>query len=486
MKKIMTLFLLSLTLNGCNGFLDIPSKTTLSTDIYYRSESDFMQGINGAYSLLRNLYQGADGAWVMGELRSDNTTYAYNPNDRGTIQAEFIKNFLEEANNTAILHKYVVNYSIISNVNYLLQPIEEADFNASSRNNIKGQALFLRALAYLDLVQYFGRVPMHLVPVRSLGEAAQPLMSVDSVYQQIIADASQAAMLLPGKAVQEPGRATSGAAHMLLANVYINLKLWAKAEQELRQLTGYALMPNYTDVFDPTKKNNQESIFEIQYKQGNEGLNSNFFYTFLAQPITAEEVSAITGIPEIARIVEGYNIPTPDIIKAYEDGDLRKDASVGFLKAHGVTYPYIKKYCHSHELTGNTDDNWPVYRYSEALLYMAEALNEQGKTQEAVLYLNQVRNRANLGNVALSSQGDIRIAIERERRVELAFENKRWLDIVRYGEAESIMKSFGERMKANPQSYYFPVGYGPAPQSFHQISTLFPLPASEAALTIYF
>ena len=486
MKKILSILLISVSLSSCGDFLDIPSETSLSSDIYYQSQSDFEQAINGCYSLLRGLYSGQDGAWAMGELRSDNTTYAFNPNDRGTISAEFVKDFIDDANNSVPFNKYVTNYSIISNVNYLLDPIDDVDFDQTAKNNIKGQAYFLRALAYLDLVQYFGSVPMHLKPVRALGDAAQPLASEEEVYAQIISDANQAVELLPAKSSQEAGRATSGAANMILANVYINQKKWAEAETALRKITGYELLEDYSSVFEPTNKNNAESIFEVQYKQGNEGFASYFFYTFLPQPITAEEASAVTGIPEISRIVEGYNIPTPDIIAAYEEGDVRKDASVGMLTAHGVKYPYIKKYCHSHEQTGNTDDNWPVYRYSEALLYMAEALNEQGNTSEAAKYLNRVRNRAGLSNTVATSQSEMRIAIMNERRVELAFENKRWLDLIHYGVAEQVMKAYGQRVKANPQDYYFPEGYSVAPQSYTNIRLLFPLPASEATLTTYF
>ena len=206
MKKILSILLIATSLSSCGDFLEIPSETSLSSDIYYQSQSDFEQAINGCYSLLRGLYSGQDGAWAMGELRSDNTTYAFNPNDRGTISAEFVKDFIDDANNS----------------------------------------VFLRALAYLDLVQYFGSVPMHLKPVR----------------------------------------ATSGAANMILANVYINQKKWAEAETALRQITGYELLEDYSSVFEPTNKNNRESIFEVQYKQGNEGFASYFFYTFLAQPIT--------------------------------------------------------------------------------------------------------------------------------------------------------------------------------------------------------
>ena len=259
-----------------------------------------------------------------------------------------------------------------------------------------------------------------------------------------------------------------------------------EAEKVLKEISGYRLMDNYADVFDPANKNNDESLFEIQFKEGNDGYASNFFYVFLAQPITAEEVTAITGIPEVARIVEGYNIPTPDIIKAYEEGDLRKDASIGMLTAHGVKYPYIKKYCHTHAVSGITNDNWPVYRYAETLLFIAEALNEQGKTDEALTYLNQVRKRAGLNDCEVTDQALLREAILDERRVELAFENKRWLDLIHSGKVESVMKAYGNRVKTNPQDYYFPEGYGVAPQSYTDIRVLFPLPAAEAALTTYF
>lgn len=478
--------LLACAFTSCDNFLDIPSDTSLSSEVYYQSQNDFEQAINGCYSFLRTLYSGSNGAWAMGELRSDNTTYVYNPTDRGTISAEFVKDFLDDANNSVPLHKYVTNYSMISNINYILAFIDNVEFDESVKNNIKGQAYFLRALAYFDLVQYFGSVPLHLTPVQTEEETALPLSDTETIYAQIIQDAETAANLLPDKSHQDPGRATSGAANTLLGNVYINLQNWSEAERVLKEVNGYDLYENYADAFEPANKNGIESVFEVQFKQGNEGYASNFFYVFLVQPITAEEVSAITGIEENSYIVEGYNIPTPDIINAYETGDERKDASIGMLTASGKQYPYIKKYCHPHALTNNTDDNWPVYRYTEVLLFLAEALNEQNKTDEALTYLNRVRNRAGLANTSVTGQDAIREAIFKERRVELAFENKRWLDLVRSGQAETVMKAYGERVKANPQAYYFPDGYSVASNSYLDIRLLFPLPASEAALTPYF
>lgn len=485
--RILTLLIVVSGMAACNeDFLELPSKTALSTSIFFKNESDFKQAINGAYAPLRTLYSGNNGAWAMGEQRSDNTTYKFNPNDRGTIQSEFVADFTDDANNAVSSNKYVTNYTIIARVNQVLEPIDQVDFDATSKNNIKGQAYFLRAFAYFDLVQYFGEVPLHLSPSKSLTETALPLTSVEDVYDQIIADATQAASLLPDKATQEPGRPTVGSAKTLLGNVYIVLKRWAEAETVLKEITGYELLPDYAAVFDPTQKNNRESIFEIQYKEGTEGLQSNFFYTFLVQPITAAEITAVTGIPEVPRTIEGFNIPTPDIIAAYEPSDERLDASIGYINAGGVNYPYIKKYSHPHALTNNTNDNWPVYRYSEVLLFIAEALNEQGKFDEALLYLNRVRTRASLPESLASGQANIREAIMNERRVELAFENKRWLDLVRSGKAVEIMQAYGSRVKANPQAYYFPAGINPSPASYTNINLLFPIPASEVALNPYF
>jgi hypothetical protein len=101
-------------------------------------------------------------------------------------------------------------------------------------------------------------------------------------------------------------------------------------------------------------------------------------------------------------------------------------------------------------------------------------------------YLNMVRSRAGLGDITTTSQNELRDIIMHERRVELAFENKRWLDLVRTGKAEEVMSAYGTRVKANPQAYYFPAGLAPAPASYTDISLTFPLPASEALLSPYF
>jgi len=496
--KLLFAGLIMIALSSCKkDFLDIPSETTLTTTTFFTSQADFEKAVNGAYAPLRDLYRSggnsSTGNWLMGEMHSDNTHYILNPNYRATIDQEQIADFIYDASSAAATSKYTTDYLIISRANQVLAQIDAIEFDAAIKNNLKGQAYFLRALCYFDLVQYFGKIPLHLTPVTTRAETALPLTSVDSVYDQIIADAGQAASLLPAKSAQEAGRATSGAAKTLLGNAYMVLKNYVSAEAAFNDVVNsheYSLLPDYAAVFDPVNKNSSESVFEVQFLEGTEGYASNFIYSFFPMPISADELTTLMGKYGVtpsnvqAITVEAYNIPTPDIIAAFEVGDKRKDASIGYGVASGTTYPFILKYLHQHSTFGITNDNWPVYRYSEVLLFLAEALNDQGKSSEALTYLNMVRKRAGLPDVtAIENLGDV---IMHERRVELAFENKRWLDLVHTGEAVDVITAYGQRVKADPRAYYYPSGYGPVPASFTKIDLTFPLPASEALLSPYF
>ena len=498
MKKIVILFsLVVFTFAGCqDDFLTIVPETSLSSATFFSKEADFVQAVNGIYVPLRNIVN--ERAWLLGEMHSDNTYYARNILFGATEQQEDIADFAIPSDNgvttnTHVLNQYRLDYQIISRANQVLATIDEVEFDASSKNNLKGQALFLRGYAYFELVRYFGSVPLHLTPVETRDESAQPLASEADLYTQIINDVEEAAGLLPPKSGQEPGRVTSGAAKTLLANVYIVQKNWAAAEsllKEVVQSNEYALMPDYADAFSTNagNKNNAESVFEVQFKEGPDGLHGNFLYRFMPRPMAPEELVTITGTANPQPLNgEGNNIPTPDIIAAYEDGDLRKDASIDYITIEGSfwadkTYPYIKKYAKTHALHDNHGMNWPVYRYSEVLLFLAEALNEQGKAGEAEMYLNEVRNRAGLG----AAQGDLKAAIYRERRVELAFENKRWFDLVRTGRAIDVITAYGNRIRANPLAYYYPEGAEPRGNAFSNISLLYALPAAEADLSPHF
>lgn len=493
-KKILIICFASVVFTSCDDFLTVVPETSLSSATFFTKEADFVQAVNAAYVPLRSIVN--DRAWLLGEMHSDNTYYSRNTLFGATEQQEDIADFaIPVANgvtsNTHVLNQYRLDYQIISRTNQILSSIDNVEFSATTKDNLKGQAYFLRAYAYFELVRYFGSVPLHLTPVTGRQDAALPLSTEDEIYDQIIQDAEQAASLLPLKSAQEPGRATSGAAKTLLANAYIQQQKWDEAETVLLEVVNsaeYALIEDYANVFSTStgNKNNIESVFEVQFLEGSAGLNGNFIYSFLPRPISPAEIAPITGTSNPQPLDgEGNNTPTPDIIAAYEAGDERKDASIAYVTLSGSfrenkVYPYIKKFAKTHSLHNNHGTNWPIYRYSEVLLFLAEALNEQGK--DGSVYLNMVRKRAGLGD----AQGDMREAIYQERRVELAFENKRWFDLVRTGRAVEVITAYGARIKANPLDYYYPAGAAPRSHAFTNLDLFYGLPADEAALTPYF
>src|SRR5690606_15215816 len=229
-KKIFTLFeLIAAVMAGCEDELTIYPETSLSSETFFKTEEDFQQAVNAAYVPLRSIVNNR--AWLLGEMHSDNTYYARNVHFGATEQQEDIADFAIPSadgvtTNTHVTNQYIQDYRIIARVNQITSTIDEAEFDINAKNNLKGQALFLRGYAYFELVRYFGSVPLHLEPVTVRQEAALPLSSPEEIYTQIINDVKEAVQLLPPKSEQEPGRITSGAAKTLLANVYIVQKKW--------------------------------------------------------------------------------------------------------------------------------------------------------------------------------------------------------------------------------------------------------------------
>ena len=501
-KHIITILTAGLLLTGCEEFLTVIPETSLSSATFFKTENDFQQAVNAAYVPLRTITN--DRSYLLGEMHSDNTYYARNILFGATEQQEDLADFaVPVANgvtsNTHVLNQYRQDYVIIARTNQILDLIDGVEMTQASKDNLKGQALYLRAYAYFELARYFGSVPLHLKAVPNREESALPLSTEAEIYAQIIVDAEASIPLLLPKSTQQPGRATSGAARMLLANVYLVQKEWAKAEKLLKEIVSsneYSLIPSYANVFSENvaNKNNAESVFEVQYLEGAAGLNGSFIYNFMPRPISSTDLKPITGTSNPQNLDgEGNNIPTPDIIAAFESGDERKDVSIGTVFLAGSfrsdkNYPYIKKFAKTHSLHGNHGTNFPIYRYAEVLLFLAEALNELGKPGEAVPYLNLVRARAKLGATSAAGQADLREAIFKERRVELAFENKRWFDITRTGRIEEIIIPYGKRIVANPLAYYYPPVAGAVPRSnvFTNLSKYYALPAAESDLSPFF
>lgn len=473
--RILLAVLLAIGFTACKkSFIELSPKTRVSEANFFQTADDYTQAVVGAYTPLQSIY---GDAYVMGEMRSDNATYFASPGLQGGQFSDMynISGFLDVPVNGNNSNKYVNCYRGIAKTNAVLVRIDKADIDAAVKANLKGQAQFLRAFYYFELVQYYGGVPLHLTEVTSVAETALPRSSDLDVYKQIIADATSAASLLPAKQ-STLGKVTQGSAKTLLGYVYATLKQYSNAEMVLTDVTalGYSLLTNYSNVF--ATKNNVESIFEVQYLAGPQGLQSNFAFQFAPN---INNVINVLGVAGNNQTTGGWNKPTPDLIAAYEIGDTRKAASIAFSYIDGngntVNDTYVKKYTHGpYSIFNNSGEDWIVYRYADVLLLLAECLNEQGKFGQAIPFINQVRARAGLGNTTAVAQADLRIAIAKERRVELAFENHRWLDLVRTGQAISIMTAFGARIKQ--QEPYLPTS---AYTNITQSRFIFPIPQTE-------
>jgi hypothetical protein len=484
MKKITVIgtILLSIAQFSCSDdMLVTTDPTRIGADLFYKNETQLLQALNGVYGQLQTI---TNTAYIFQEFPSDNTTLDFNPLDRGGAAGwEAFEFSTVNQGNGEIANVWNQYYSMMYNINYALEKSAGSTVDAALKAPIEGQLKFIRAYGYFNLVQYFGDVVLVTQTLANPDAAFELARSPQAeVWAQVEKDLKEAVAALPATyPANQMGRITKGAALSLLGKAYLTQKKYADAVTTLKQVTGYTLNPLYADNFNPARKNGPESIFEIQYQGGNDlGEWSNFAYVF------APRLSggAVTGFANTAP--GGRNNPTNDLIAAYETGDLRKDASLKTsytLAGKEVAIPYITKFTYPHTLTGRTDNNWPVLRYADVLLMLAESINEAtGPSAEAFDYLNQVRKRAGLAAKTGLDKVALRDAIMKERRVELAFENHRWFDLRRTktpAELTAFMNAYGVKEKAKPtvdrggiafnaldyvytdNEYYLPI---PAPQ----------------------
>ena len=451
-KTIITGLLLILVTSCSESYLDIPSRESLSTAVYFRTQADFEAAVNGIYAPLRGWFNTPANSIspliLIGDVHSDIARYALNPNFRATEAVELPADFVPER--TLFSGYWNDFYSWISRSNQVIANIDEISIDEVVKGNLKGQALFFRAYSYWWLLRLYGNAVLQLEPVASYQQTSKALSSEAEIKAQIIKDATDAAGMLYSKTNTNfvRGRVSNATAYMLLADLHMWYKEWALAEAALKNITGYSLIANYANIYDPSNKNNAESIWEIQYSSSSSSYASTICYSMMPTPLTAARITALTGVtnPSARSGSEMYGVPTPELIASYEPGDTRLAASIrNVLNDNGVVFPMCIKYLHTHSTMNQSNDNLPVYRYAETLLYLAEAINEQNRTAEAQGYLNQVRNRAGLANITAATQADLRAAIINERKVEFAFEGKRWWDLVRTGTVNDVIPPYGAR-----------------------------------------
>lgn len=437
------LMMSSFLVQSCSdGFTTLAPQSERNVENFYRTAGDIEIAVSGIYDALQSggtygttdavATGGTNGYWLMTEMRSDNT-------DQGgdvtglAFSIAVVNVFAEDALNEFVLGAWVGSYSGIARANIVLTRIVDIDMDQSLKDQFTGEALFLRSLFYYNLALLFGNIPMPLTETVSVSAQLEQVPAA-TVFTQLIADLQEAAGKLPdGHPSTVGGRATKGAAQTLLARVYLTVGDKVNAATALRAVMGsgaYQLVPNYADLWGQANELNSESILEVQFRGGGLGEGSGYANAF------TPDASLVGGQP-----AGGRNRPTVDLITSYEPGDLRFEVSMDttFLDpTSGARQRYVRKYFSVPFGENDADNNFIVFRYADVLLMLAEAIGEGG---EAYDLINQVRSRAGLADIGSSTPGTFEDKLLQERRIELAFENHRWYDLLRFGKALEVMQA---------------------------------------------
>lgn len=452
MKKLykfyLSIILLSL-LAGCHKFIDLYPLDQANVGNSFNTPDDANLAVMGIYDALQGGSYPEDMAFLT-ELVTDNTmVQPTRIADAGRGDLRELEFFQFTDNNQYLQSRWSGLYTGISRANLLLEKIDQIIFtNQALKDQYTGEAKFLRALFYFDLVRFFGAVPVSLSEIKSADVAFSLKRAPENeVFQAIITDLSDAATMLPvSYSSSDVGRATKGAAKALLAKVYLTNNTPASAIPLLQELTRppytYKLMNTYADVFDTD--NNAESIFEIQYSSAIRGEGNPYPNFFLTNDGTAGK--DIFGSGFLGNTGQGVNLPTQDMYDSYEPNDARRSYSIiiYYSKQEAGNVYIIYKYRGVPTSPYNSEDNIPVLRYADVLLMLAEAINESNHnpTPEAYDAINLVRERAGL--MALTpnlTYETFKLQLLHERRVELAFENHRWFDLKRFNKAVEILQA---------------------------------------------
>jgi len=452
--KIIALASILILMMSCKKeFLEIIPKSEITVDLLFKTDKDYQDALVGAYRELQDIY---DYFWQFGDLPGDDCVQA----SPRVVERMRVDNFAIDVNDALLSIFWRDLYEAIERANLLLSKIETANESVVTNKELYiGEAKFIRALAYFNLVRIFGDVPMVTTPVSALEALEIKRENVDIIYNEvIIKDFLEAESKLPATySAANVGRATKGAAKSLLGLVYLTRKDFVKAESKLQEVTtmGYALLPNFEDLFNFNSEHHSEYIFDIEYIDGDVGLGSDYTRRFLVetQDVGSDFVNALRAVYGISGVESGDGgTPSEAFIALFDPLDLRqyRTATKGIFNTSGDWVPIpigaqVPAICLKYIFPITTDSkvNWRVIRYADVLLMLAEAMNENGKTDEALTYLNQVRTRAGLQGYSGLTQSDAREKIYLERRFELYLEGHRWFDLVRTGRALSVMAPYG-------------------------------------------
>jgi len=460
MKKIFPLIFLLSVLLSCKKELTIAPISIGTTETFYVTQEDFVQGSNAIYNALRTY---PDRLINLSETRSDNL---YAISVLGVQLYDPINAFRTDAvSNTYVNAAWNDNFNAIYRANVFLEQLEQKGSvvaSATLRNRLQAEARFLRAFFYFDLVKYFGKVPVVTKPVTALESVEIKRSPVADVYKVIIDDLQYAIANLPTTyANTDIGRASKYAAESLLAMVYmarsgptyniegpgLGLNEWSLALPLLNDVISsgqFALNTNYANIFSYTNQNpsvNKEAIFDVMYQTG---LNPVLGASFISLPVPDAYFTSVLVKPAQ---LGGSGRPTSyDLYNSYENADARKSFNyVLYFTQLGIpgNRPFLKKYLDPTKVPAVITDwgiNFIAIRYTDILMLKAECIlkGASGSQTEVDNIVNQVRTRSGastMSNVTISQ-------LLAERRREFSGEGSRWFDLQRSGNLVSVMNDW--------------------------------------------
>ncbi|WP_437921075.1 RagB/SusD family nutrient uptake outer membrane protein [Sphingobacterium sp. LRF_L2] len=488
MKKILYLALSVMLLNSCDMDLDQQPISNASSETYFQTVNDFTQGLNAVYSATRGY---PDRLLNLSETRSDNL---YAVSDGGVRDWEGINSFHKTIDaNTYVVEAWQSNFTGIFRANNFLEQLatkgETVIIDADVRQRMEGEARFLRAFFYFDLVRYFGKLPLIDRPVTAAEAKTIPRSAVADIYNFIEEDLTTAINYLPvlsSYATADKGRANKYAAKMLLGLVYmtksgpdldvegsgLNSNEWGKAIEQFNDIIAgneFSMLSSYDAIFNYSNEHNAEVIFNIEYSSGaNPVVGATFPWVLVPDTWFQSYGYGAQGGLTIRPVAE-------DLLDKYTSEDVRKTFSIqsGYTNANVVeTRSFIKKFVDITKVPTSSRLDWPinfiVFRYTDLLLLKAECVlnGASGSTTTDVdAVVNAVRTRAGLTGTALV--GVTKAQLLEERRRELIGEGTRWFDLIRSGTVEATMKSWIAAEDVGGQMEDFIVDYVlyPVPQS---------------------
>lgn len=470
-KLFIIIALAALLPSACQkDFLDRKPLVGTTEENFYRTQADAIAAVNAAYAPLQfEISPAGHFRWIWGDIMSDDAIKG-GSGDNDANELLQLETFRGPANTENLESEWAADYEGIYRANVVLERVPGIEMDGALKTRILGEAHFIRAWFYYNLVTMFGGVPL-ADHVLAPSEYNLPRAEASQIWELIESDLQTAASSLPvrsGYALEDLGRATKGAAQALLTKSYLWQKRWAEAEtvaNEFIQSNEYQLVADYANIFTQAGENNAESVFEIQYMNasgGNWGKNNANEGTFT--PVFQRARGQFEGF--------GFNIPTEDFVQeffkeGFEDprlkstvfrvGDAMGDRGI-FTKdaTGGFPYDYYPKKYFTYKSedapfgdpnpNGGTNDR--VIRFSDVLLMHAEAAAQNGNEPGARTSLNRVRARAR-GNASgilpdITASGQTLLdAIYRERRIELGLEGHRFFDLVRTGRAQTALGPLG-------------------------------------------